>query len=120
MIPDSFAQLKETTLHFESGSAILSKEAEGRLKEIAAFILADGKIRKVAIQGHSDGKGSYQANAYLANQRMWAVKDFFVLTNGISPNMFTLKDYADKVPVASNKTAAGRAKNRRVIIKLYR
>ncbi|MBI2792044.1 MAG: OmpA family protein [Gammaproteobacteria bacterium] len=120
MIPDSFNELKVTTLHFESGSAILSRGAEARLKEVAAFIRADGKIRKITIEGHSDSKGSYQANAYLANQRMWAIKDFFVLTNGISPKMFVLKDFADKVPVAPNKTAAGRAKNRRVVIKLYR
>jgi outer membrane protein OmpA-like peptidoglycan-associated protein len=120
LIPDSYEQLKETVLHFESGSAILSREAEARLKEVAAFVRADGKIRKIAIQGYTDSKGNYQANAYLGNQRMWAVKDFFVLTNGISPELFSLKDFGDKVPVASNKTAEGRAKNRRVVIKLYR
>ncbi len=120
MIPHTFSELKEIVLHFESGSAILSKAEESKLKELATFIRADGKIRKIAIEGHSDRKGTFQANNYLANQRMWAVKDFLVQFNGIKPDVFTLKDFADKVPVATNKTAAGRAKNRRVVIKLYR
>ncbi|MGD9591368.1 MAG: OmpA family protein [Candidatus Berkiella sp.] len=120
MIPHSFSELKEVVLHFESGSAILSTSDESKLKELGAFIRADGKIRKIAIEGHADRKGSFQANNYLANQRMWAVKDFLVQHHGASADIFTLKDYADKVPVASNKTAAGRAKNRRVVIKLYR
>ncbi len=120
LIPDTFTQLKETVLHFESGSDILSREAEARLKEVAAFVRADGKIRRIDIAGHSDGKGNYQANALLANKRMWSVKDFFVMQNGIPADIFTLKDWADKKPIAPNKTAAGRAKNRRVVITLYR
>ncbi len=120
MVPHTFAELKETVLHFESGSAILSPQEESKLKELATFIRADGKIRKVTIEGHSDSKGTFQANNYLANQRMWAVKDFMVQFHGIDPNRFTMKDLADKVPVASNKTQEGRAKNRRVVIKLYR
>ncbi len=120
MIPHSFSELKEIVLYFDSGSAILSHENEAKLKELATFIGADGKIRRIDVAGHADRKGTLQANDYLASQRMWAVKDFLVMHHGVPANHFTLKDYADKVPVASNKTAAGRAKNRRVVIKLYR
>ncbi len=120
MVPHTFSELKEIVLQFESGSPILSKANESKLKELATFIRADGKIRKIAIEGHSDRKGSFQANKYLANQRMWAVKDFLVQFHGMNAEHFTLKDYADTMPIASNKTAAGRAKNRRVVIKLYR
>ncbi len=120
LIPNTFTQLKETVLHFESGSDILSRDAEARLKEVAAFVRADGKIRRIDIAGHSDGKGNFQANALLANKRMWSVKDFMVMHNGVPADIFTMKDYADKKPIAPNKTAAGRAKNRRVVITLYR
>ncbi|MBS0286599.1 MAG: OmpA family protein [Proteobacteria bacterium] len=120
MIPHTFNDLKEIVLHFESGSAIISKENERKLKELAEFVRADGKIRRIDIAGHSDRKGSFQANNYLANQRIWAVKDYLVQFHGIKADMLTLKDYADKKPIATNKTAEGRAKNRRVVITIYR
>ncbi|MGE3318690.1 MAG: OmpA family protein [Candidatus Berkiella sp.] len=118
MVPDSFAQLKEIVIHFDSGSTLLSHEAEKQLTELKEYILADGKIRRVDVTGHSDSKGGYIVNMHMANKRMWAVKDYLVFA-GVSPSVFTLKGYADKVSVAPNKTPEGRAKNRRVVIKLY-
>ncbi|MCS5710947.1 OmpA family protein [Candidatus Berkiella aquae] len=118
MVPDSFAELKETEIYFESGSTILSRDAEAQLNEIKEYILADGKIRRIDVTGHSDRKGDYISNMHMANKRMWAVKDYLVFA-GIKPELFTLKGYADRMPIAPNKTAEGRAKNRRVVIKLY-
>lgn len=118
MVPDSFAELKVTEIYFDSGSTILSYAAESQLNELKEYILADGKIRRVDITGHSDSKGGYISNMHMANKRMWAVKDFLVF-GGVKPDIFTLKGYADTMPVASNKTEQGRAKNRRVVIKLY-
>lgn len=120
MIIHPFSNLKESVLYFESGSTILSRDNEARLKELAAFIRADGKIRKIALEGYSDSKGNYQANVQLSYERMWAVKDFLVMYHGISPKMINMKDFADRGAVATNKTAEGRAKNRRVVVKLYR
>jgi outer membrane protein OmpA-like peptidoglycan-associated protein len=120
MIPQPFSQLKDSVLHFESGSTILSDEAEDRLEELARFIKADGKIRKIKLAGYSDSKGSYQANVQLSYERMWAIKDFLVMHNGIDADIFSLKDFADKGAIAPNRTAQGRAKNRRVVITLYR
>lgn len=118
MVPDSFAELKEMVIHFESGSTLLSHEAEKQLNELKEYILADGKIRRVDVAGHSDSKGGYVSNMHMANKRMWAVKDYLVFA-GVNPEVFTLKGYADKVSVATNKTPEGRAKNRRVVIRLY-
>lgn len=118
MVPESFAQLKVMVIHFDSGSTILSRHAENQLNELREYILADGKIRRIDVAGHSDSKGGYISNYHMANQRMWAVKDFLVF-GGIKPSVFTLKGFADRDNVASNKTEQGRAKNRRVVIKLY-
>lgn len=118
MVPDSFAQLKEVVIHFDSGSTLLSHEAEKQLNELKEYILADGKIRRVDVTGHSDSKGGYITNMHMANKRMWAVKDYLVFA-GVAPGIFTLKGFGDKASVASNKTPEGRAKNRRVVIKLY-
>lgn len=120
MIIHPFSELKVSVLHFESGSSILSPENEHRLKELAEFIKADGKIRKITLDGYSDSKGNFQANVQLSYERMWAIKDFLVMHHGISTKIINMKDFADKGPVATNKTATGRAKNRRVVIKLYR
>lgn len=120
MVPHSFAELKEIVLYFESGSAILSHEDEAKLNELAAFIRADGKIRRIDVLGYADSKGGYQTNLYLTNLRTWAVKDYMVMHKQIPMDLFRLKGYAESSPVATNKTKEGRAKNRRVIIKLYR
>jgi outer membrane protein OmpA-like peptidoglycan-associated protein len=118
MVPDSFAELKEMVIYFDSGSTLLSHEAENQLSELKEYILADGKIRRVDVAGHSDSKGGYVSNMHMANQRMWAVKDYLVFA-GVKPAVFTLKGYSDSASVATNKTPEGRAKNRRVVIKLF-
>ncbi len=118
MVPDSFSELKEMVIYFDSGSTLLSHEAERQLSELKEYILADGKIRRVDVAGHSDSKGGYISNMHMANQRMWAVKDYLVFA-GVKPAVFTLKGYSDSTPKATNKTPEGRAKNRRVIIKLF-
>lgn len=120
LIPFKFTEIKESTVHFESGSSIISNEDEETLLKIAKYVKSDGKIRQIKLFGHSDSKGGFQANRQLAYERMWAVKDYFVMKHGLPNEMFKMKDMVDKAPVAKNKTREGRAKNRRVVIELYR
>jgi outer membrane protein OmpA-like peptidoglycan-associated protein len=71
---------------------------------------------KVEVQGHTDSRGSAETNRMLSQQRADAVMLYFV-SRGIDASRLTAVGYGPDVPVADNKTAAGRAKNRRVELK---
>lgn len=72
----------------------------------------------IELQGNTDNVGNYQANKFLSEKRANAVKAFLV-SNGIEGKNITIKALGSDNPIASNKTFAGRQKNRRVEILLW-
>lgn len=119
LVPYTYEQIKATKVRFNSGSLALIEQDKEKLAAIADTIMNDPEITRVHITGHSDTKGNYRQNRDLALKRMWAVKDFLVF-HGVDPKIITQKGHADAKPIATNKTAEGRAKNRRVEVTLYR
>ncbi|MCS5708841.1 OmpA family protein [Candidatus Berkiella cookevillensis] len=114
-----FDTIKKSTIYFESGSKALDEETMIKLDALAEHITHDENVYRIDLTGHSDSKGGYMSNRQTANERMWKVKDYLVY-QGVDPELFTLKGFGDRMPVASNKTAEGRAKNRRVELKVFR
>ena len=93
-------------------------KAEGRAK------LDDlvGKIKGISLEviiavGHTDSVGSDAYNQKLSVKRAESVKAYLV-TKGIEKNRVYTEGKGEKQPVADNKTAEGRAKNRRVEIEV--
>lgn len=80
-------------------------------------VLKENPDIKLKIEAHSDNKGSFGRNIYWSEQRAKAVADYFIM-KGIAAGRINYKGYGDTQPVADNATEAGRAKNRRVEIKL--
>ena len=68
---------------------------------------------KLLIEGHTDNAGKAATNFKLSQSRADAVKKYFV-DNGVDAARVTAKGYGPSKPIADNKTAAGKAKNRRV------
>ena len=97
---------------FQTGKATLTPEAQGVLKDIATQLVENPEYR-VQISGHTDNTGSRAANLRLSLARARTVESFLE-ANGVPPRQVTSKGFGPDVPVASNKTAAGRAQNRRV------
>ncbi|MCL2798956.1 MAG: OmpA family protein [Endomicrobia bacterium] len=100
--------------NFAIGSANLSARAKENIalqaKEIKQF-----EYKNMTIEGHTDSTGSVGLNKRLSTQRAKAVYDEFV-KNGIPEEKLTYIGFGLSMPKASNKTAAGRAQNRRVEI----
>ena len=118
MVPYEFEKLKLTRLYFPSGSTEITSDNIERLNILIEQILNDEYISKIEISGHSDIVGGYSDNRILANRRLWTVKDYLVY-RGVPADLIEARAYGDTKPIAPHNSKEGRAKNRRVEIKLY-
>jgi len=110
---------KKVTLkgvNFKTGTAELTFEAKQILNPVADQLLAFEDV-KIEIWGHTDDRGGDDYNQKLSEQRAQSVVDYFV-TKGVARDRMKAIGKGEEVPVASNKTASGRAQNRR--IEMYR
>lgn len=73
--------------------------------------------KRIEIGGHTDNVGSDETNLTLSNNRAQSVVDYLI-KNGIATTRLTAKGYGETMPVATNDTDAGRAKNRRTEFKV--
>lgn len=99
---------------FETGRANLLPGAQRAIDKLAEFLI-DNPEREVLIEGHTDNVGSATYNLDLSLRRAQAVKEALV-AKGIEPERIHAQGYGEMYPVASNKDAAGRQRNRRVEI----
>ncbi|MBN1823890.1 MAG: PorV/PorQ family protein [Endomicrobiales bacterium] len=99
---------------FGPGKAVLRPQASSALEELAN-LLQTYPDNIVLIEGHTDSSGSLKRNRELSSQRAWSVYSYLV-KKGVAPARLKPKGYGPSKPVATNRTAAGRALNRRVEI----
>lgn len=102
-------------IFFATGSAKLLPKSFKSLNEVAAIMAAD-KTLMLDIDGHTDSQGKPDKNQTLSDNRANAVKAYLA-TKGVDESKMTALGHGQDMPVADNKTAAGRAKNRRVEMK---
>ena len=100
---------------FKTASAELSRASLKPLNE-AFDILKKYPSALLYIEGHTDNKSGAAYNKNLSQRRAASVKAFFV-NKGLNASRFTTAGYGLERPIASNATAEGRARNRRVTIK---
>jgi outer membrane protein OmpA-like peptidoglycan-associated protein len=80
-------------------------------------ILKANPTMKLSIDGHTDNVGKPDKNQVLSQSRADAVKNYLV-SKGVDASRLASSGHGQDLPIASNKTAAGRQKNRRVELKL--
>lgn len=103
-------------IFFVTGSAKLSSKSNAALAEVVKILTDDPNV-KLTIEGHTDNVGKADFNKTLSDKRANAVKTYLV-DKGVDESRLTAEGFGLEKPVASNKTAAGRAQNRRVELKL--
>ncbi len=111
------APMKLTGLQFEVGKATLRPEAYPTLKQLAS-ILRDYPHQTVLVVGHTDAMKihtkEFPSNKELSVARAEAAKNYLVQEEQIAQSRITTEGFGETKPVATNKTAEGRALNRRV------
>ncbi len=104
-------------IQFETGKSTIKSSSYKTLDDIV-IILEGNKEYSLSIDGHTDNTGKADKNLQLSKDRAQAVKDYFI-SKGISASRLTSEGYGQEKPIADNKTADGRTKNRRVELKLF-
>ena len=106
------------TILFNSGKATFQKQTIPVLQAMTA-ILKEYPSAKFSLEGHTDSDGKDSMNQKLSEDRAAAVKNFLV-ENGIDASRLSSKGFGETMPIDTNKTAKGKANNRRVEVKLVK
>ena len=101
---------------FDTNKAKLKPASEKDLAEFAK-VLKEYKDTDLIVEGHTDSRGKKARNKKLSLARAKSVIGFLE-AQGVTGSRMTPQGYADDRPVASNKSKAGRAQNRRVQIQI--
>jgi len=117
---DDFDTLKTVTVYFTTGSSTLGPKAKATIDEAAAWVKTqDTKGWVMAVIGYADTTGNSQRNIDLSERRANSVIYYIVSKYKMPLNRLVQPfGYGQLEPVAENKTKQGRAKNRRVEIRL--
>jgi peptidoglycan-associated lipoprotein len=106
----------EDRIKFKSGKYELNKDAQAALTDFAGKVKALNEQYFVEIQGHTDDTGSSRFNDELGQRRADEVRRYLSRSQQLPLNRMSTISYGDTLPVGPNKTKAGRASNRRVVL----
>ena len=110
--------LSEDQGNFKFGKTLLPDEAKQKIDEMVAQLKQDPKNIYLEIEGHTDNVGTPQINERVGLERAEAVKKYLYEQYQIPLHKMNVISYGEDKPIAPNKTKAGRAQNRRVVIKV--
>lgn len=103
-------------VYFEAGKANLTRESIGQLRKVASILQAYPKAR-IKLGGYTDSTGTYNVNKQLSEARArtaWAS----LVEMGISPSRIDAHGYGRNYAISANDSEEGRAKNRRLSVKV--
>jgi len=117
---DDFDPIKTITVYFNTNSSTLGPKAKATIDDAAAWVKTQNtKGWVVAVIGYADSTGNTAKNRSLSERRANSVIYYLVTKHKLPPQRLVQPfGYGQLEPAAENKTAAGRAKNRRVEIRL--
>jgi outer membrane protein OmpA-like peptidoglycan-associated protein len=101
---------------FDFDKSNVKPEAGAILDRLVAF-MKENKDKKAALSGHTDNVGTDAYNQKLSQRRVNSVRDY-VVKKGVESGRVSGQGFGESKPIADNKTKEGRAKNRRVEIKV--
>jgi len=123
IIVDKTEETKKITpynfrVEFDLDSAVIRRDYYANVQEAIDFLKTNPKaeIVKVLIEGRTDSSGSESYNNALAKQRANRVKQLLIDELEIDPEIIETHSFGESNPITSNKTEAGRQKNRSAVV----
>ncbi|MBU2676109.1 MAG: OmpA family protein, partial [Gammaproteobacteria bacterium] len=110
------ANIQLPNVRFETNSDRLRPGAERELADAAQTLIRNpGLLTEVA--GYTDSRGDAAYNRGLSERRAKTVRDY-LMDRGVDANQLTWRGYGASNPIATNETAEGRERNRRVVLRI--
>jgi outer membrane protein OmpA-like peptidoglycan-associated protein len=100
-------------IYFDTGKSEIKSESDVAILEIAKLLNNNGALNLYVV-GHTDNVGSFDSNMKLSQDRADAVAKSLIGKYGVAATRLKSHGVASLVPVTSNDTEEGKAKNRRV------
>lgn len=113
----NFDDIAYTVLNYQFNSDELTKASRKRIAMITEYLALDAELELVLIDAFTDSFGGRSLNQTISKKRADKIKEYFI-ASGIDPNRIAAKGYGERRHIASNDTVLGRAKNRRVVVRM--
>ncbi len=114
-----FDDVRHTVFQYAFGQTSLDAGMRARLDQIAEYLQIDPSVKRIRIDGWTDSKGFARINLKVARKRAEAVRDYLI-GKGLPAALFRVVPHHEKDVKFSNRTQAGRNRNRRVEITLMK
>ncbi len=119
LFPFGFEDVALSQIHFAFDRDELTSAGREVLDRVVTWLFLDPSVRFAIVEGHTDSRGASGYNEALSRRRAETVHAWLV-KQGVSPERLELRYAGEQRPVADNRSDAGRARNRRVEIRLQR
>jgi len=117
LLPVNYKQVRKSTLYYDDEDEDLQKAAQQRLDLIVEYAIEDPSIKTFYIDGHTDSQGIRNENLLKSQRRTEKVMDYLI-EKGIDKERIVARWHGERYQVKSNQSTKGRAKNRRVTVRL--
>jgi len=119
LIDYGYDDIRFSTFYFSKKSLRLSAKEKAKLNKLAEYVSLDSDFRHIRINSHTDSRGIRRINLSISKKRANVVKNYLV-KKGVNPKRFIIVATGEKKPKYNNRTKSGRAKNRRIEIRLVK
>lgn len=119
LLSGSFEQVSRTRINYPGGGYEITDAGRARLDLLLQHLALLKDVKKIHVDGYSDDTGRRPQNLELSKQRAQAVVDYLV-GKGVDPKIIKMGYYGSRFPVARGRSAAARAENRRVTVRVER
>jgi outer membrane protein OmpA-like peptidoglycan-associated protein len=119
LIEYGLSDIQFSSFYFSKGSQILDSNIKKQLSRLAEYISLDPDFQYIQINSHTDSRGVRRINLAVSKTRANLMKKYLI-DKGVDPKRFIIVATGEKNPRFNNRTKEGRAKNRRVEIRLIK
>lgn len=115
----NYEEISQLSFNYIENQYQLNKKQIKDLLKLSDYINKDPSVVKILIDGHSDNHGSSGQNLRLSKLRADEIAQILI-NNAVNPDLIEMRGHGGRYPVATNDSAEGREKNRRVSIRLVK